>query len=156
MRQQQAAGIAMDTPPSHNPLPPGRERGLPARFPQPPDARVVLRILYLHQHFSTPEGSTGTRSFHMAGALAAAGHDVTVACGRYQGAVSGLVGPFQGGPFRGGWREGPVGGFWLREYAIACGFPAHSANGHWIGFDVSATDQKPSLRFGEAAPVLAK
>ena len=42
------------------------------------------------------------------------------------------------------------------EYAIACGFPAHSANGHWIGFDVSATDQKPSLRFGETAPVLAR
>ena len=42
------------------------------------------------------------------------------------------------------------------EYAIACGFPAHSANGHWIGFDVSATDEKPSLRFGEGAPFLAK
>ena len=42
------------------------------------------------------------------------------------------------------------------EYAIACGFPAHSANGHWIGFEVSATDEKPSLRFGAGAPFLAK
>lgn len=42
------------------------------------------------------------------------------------------------------------------EYAIACGFPAHSANGHWIGFDVSTTEEKPSLRFGEGAPFLAK
>lgn len=75
-----------------------------------------LSILYLHQHFSTPEGSTGTRSFHMAGALAAAGHEVTLACGRYQGAATGLS-----GAFRQGVREGAVAGFRVREYDIACG-----------------------------------
>ena len=31
-----------------------------------------MRILYLHQHFSTPEGSTGTRSFALARALVVA------------------------------------------------------------------------------------
>lgn len=72
-----------------------------------------LRVLYLHQHFSTPEGSTGTRSFRMAEALAAAGHHVTLACGRYQGAVTGLEGPFHGGA-----RQGPVAGFSVREFDI--------------------------------------
>jgi glycosyltransferase involved in cell wall biosynthesis len=78
--------------------------------------RTALRILYLHQHFSTPAGSTGTRSYHMASALAAAGHIVTLACGRYQGAVSGLE-----GPFRHGVRQGAVAGFEVREFDIACG-----------------------------------
>jgi glycosyltransferase involved in cell wall biosynthesis len=76
----------------------------------------VLRILYLHQHFSRPEGSTATRSFHHAAALAAAGHDVTLLCGRYQGAATGLH-----GPFRRGERRGTMEGFVLRECDIACG-----------------------------------
>ncbi len=75
-----------------------------------------LRVLYLHQHFSTPAGSTGTRSFAMARALAARGHNVTVACGSYAGADTGL-----GGPFRFGRREGRVGAFRVVEFAIPCG-----------------------------------
>lgn len=75
-----------------------------------------LSILYLHQHFSTPAGATGTRAFVMARALAARGHRVTVACGRYAGAETGL-----GGPFRRGRREGRVGGFRVVEFAIPCG-----------------------------------
>lgn len=42
------------------------------------------------------------------------------------------------------------------EYAIACGFPSHSANGHWIGFDVSATAKAPSLQFGDKPPYVAR
>ncbi len=76
-----------------------------------------LRVLYLHQHFSTPAGSTGTRSFAMARALAARGHAVTVACGRYAGAESGLG----GAPSRRGRREGRVGAFRVVEFAIPCG-----------------------------------
>ncbi|MBU8537205.1 glycosyltransferase family 4 protein [Roseomonas tokyonensis] len=75
-----------------------------------------MRILYLHQHFSTPAGSTATRAFHHAGALAAAGHRVTLACGRYDGAVTGLS-----GPFRQGRRQGRVGNFEVVEYDIRCG-----------------------------------
>ncbi|MDO9709191.1 glycosyltransferase family 4 protein [Paracraurococcus lichenis] len=75
-----------------------------------------MRILYLHQHFSTPEGSTGTRSFAMARALAARGHAVTMACGRYAGSVTGLT-----DPFRAGRREGEVAGFRVVEFAIPCG-----------------------------------
>ncbi|RAI57745.1 glycosyltransferase family 4 protein [Roseicella frigidaeris] len=75
-----------------------------------------MRILYLHQHFSTPEGATGTRSHAMARALAARGHAVTMACGQYAGAVTGLA-----GGFRRGRREGPVDGFRVVEWAIPCG-----------------------------------
>lgn len=75
-----------------------------------------MRILYLHQHFSTPAGATGTRSFAMARALAARGHAVTLACGTYAGAASGLD-----GPFRLGRRDGEVGGVRVVEFAIPCG-----------------------------------
>ena len=35
------------------------------------------------------------------------------------------------------------------EYALACGFPAHSATGHWIGLDISAEAKVPTLKLGE-------
>jgi glycosyltransferase involved in cell wall biosynthesis len=75
-----------------------------------------LGVLYLHQHFSTPAGATGTRSFAMARALSARGHAVTVACGSYAGADTGLH-----GGFRRGRREGRVGAFRVVEFAIPCG-----------------------------------
>ncbi|MCA3417280.1 MAG: glycosyltransferase family 4 protein [Roseomonas sp.] len=85
-----------------------------------------MQILYLHQHFSTPAGSTATRSFAFARALVARGHRVTLATGRYQGAETGLV-----GPFRKGRREGRVAGFqvveWDIAYANAMGIVARSA-----------------------------
>ena len=85
-----------------------------------------MHILYLHQHFSTPAGSTATRSFAFARALVARGHRVTLATGRYQGAESGLA-----GPFRKGRREGRVAGFqvveWDIAYANAMGIAARSA-----------------------------
>jgi glycosyltransferase involved in cell wall biosynthesis len=75
-----------------------------------------LRILYLHQHFSTPDGATGTRSHAMARALAQRGHAVTLACGQFSEATTGLS-----GPFRRGRRSGRVSGFEVVEFAIPCG-----------------------------------
>lgn len=75
-----------------------------------------MRVLYLHQHHSGPGGSTATRSHAFAEALAAAGHDVTIACGRYAGAETGLA-----GPFRRGRREGRVGRHRVVELDIPCG-----------------------------------
>jgi glycosyltransferase involved in cell wall biosynthesis len=75
-----------------------------------------MRILYLHQHHSGPGGSTATRSDGLSRALAAQGHAVTLACGRYEGAVSGLD-----GPFRRGRREGRVGAVRVVEFDIPCG-----------------------------------
>lgn len=85
-----------------------------------------MRILYLHQHYSAPGGSTATRSHAMARALAARGHEVTIACGRYAGAVTSLDGAFARGR-----REGRVGAFRVVEFDIPCsnaqGFGARSA-----------------------------
>lgn len=41
-----------------------------------------MRVLYFHQHFTTPDGSGGTRSYEFARALVARGHQVTMVCGR--------------------------------------------------------------------------
>lgn len=43
-----------------------------------------MKILYFHQHFATPRGSSGTRSYELARALILAGHQVTIVCGSYQ------------------------------------------------------------------------
>jgi len=41
-----------------------------------------VRILYFHQHFTTPQGSGGTRSYEFAQALIKRGHQVTMICGQ--------------------------------------------------------------------------
>lgn len=41
-----------------------------------------MRVLYFHQHFTTPDGSGGTRSYEFARALLARGHRVTMVCGQ--------------------------------------------------------------------------
>ena len=38
----------------------------------------LMRILYLHQYFLTPEQAGGTRSYEMARRFVAAGHEVNV------------------------------------------------------------------------------
>jgi glycosyltransferase involved in cell wall biosynthesis len=60
-----------------------------------------MRILYFHQHFSTREGSTGTRSYEFARRLAARGHRVTMVCGSAAIGSTGLGGPFERGIRRG-------------------------------------------------------
>lgn len=86
----------------------------------------MARLLYLHQHFSTPDGAAATRSHALARALARRGHAVTLAAGQWQGAVTGLA-----GPFRRGRREGRIDGFTVVEFAIPCanamGLAARSA-----------------------------
>lgn len=56
-----------------------------------------MRILYFHQHFSTPKGAAGIRSYEMARALIRRGHRVTMVCGSYGLGETGLDGPFQWG-----------------------------------------------------------
>ena len=69
-----------------------------------------MRILYFHQHFSTPSGSTGTRSYEFAKRLVDAGHEVTMVCGSAASANTGLD-----GEARGGVREGAVDGIRVIE-----------------------------------------
>lgn len=49
-----------------------------------------MHILYFHQHFTTPQGSSGTRSYEMSQHLVRQGHRVTVVCGSHQLGETGL------------------------------------------------------------------
>ena len=60
-----------------------------------------MRLLYFHQHFSTREGSTGTRSYEFARRMVARGHHVTMVCGSAATGKTGLSGSFVGGIRRG-------------------------------------------------------
>jgi len=64
-----------------------------------------VRLLYFHQHFATPQGSSGTRSYEFARALIARGYQVTVVCGAHQ--LSGVELPYDDSR---GWRRGLVDG----------------------------------------------
>lgn len=73
-----------------------------------------MRILYIHQHFSTPNGSTGIRSYQMARRLVARGHSVMMVCGGEFRGSTGLTGDFVGGR-----REGTVDGIDVIEFDLA-------------------------------------
>ena len=72
-----------------------------------------MKILYFHQHFSTPSGSTGTRSYEMARRLIERGHQVTMVCGSGFLAKTGLSGE----PVN-GIRRGSVDGIEIIEVCI--------------------------------------
>jgi len=42
------------------------------------------------------------------------------------------------------------------EYAFACGFPTHAANGHWVALNVSAEAKTPTFKLGDAPAQEAK
>jgi hypothetical protein len=73
-----------------------------------------MNILYFHQHFSTPKGSVGIRSYGMARRLIHYGHNVTMVCGSYGGGKTGLKSPFIKGK-----REGIVDGIRIIEFDLA-------------------------------------
>lgn len=75
---------------------------------------VPMRVLYFHQHFSTPKGKVGTRSYEMARRLLARGHQVTIVCGSYSGGETGLNLPFVNGK-----RRGTVQGIDVIEFDLA-------------------------------------
>jgi glycosyltransferase involved in cell wall biosynthesis len=64
-----------------------------------------MKALYITQHFNIPTGSAGIRSYKMAKALVEHGHEVTIVCGSYDGAKTGLDGEFVNGK-RTGFYEG--------------------------------------------------
>ncbi len=73
-----------------------------------------MKVLYFHQHFSTPKGSAGIRSYEMARRLLARGHQVTMVCGSYGGGETGLTTPFVRGR-----RRGVVDGIEVIEFGLA-------------------------------------
>lgn len=72
-----------------------------------------MKFLYFHQHFSTPQGATGTRSYEMAQRLIARGHSVTMVCGSSGTGNSGLAQPFDSGR-----RRGKVDGIDVIEFEL--------------------------------------
>lgn len=72
-----------------------------------------MRVIYYHQHFSTPSGSSGTRSYEVARRLVAQGHTVTMVCGAGALADTGLHGAFVRGR-----REGEVDGIRVVEFEL--------------------------------------
>lgn len=75
-----------------------------------------MHVLYFHQHFSTPEGSAGTRSYEMAQALLREGHSVTMVCGSYAQGNTGLTSAFSRGR-----RRGMVDGIDVIEFELNYG-----------------------------------
>lgn len=73
-----------------------------------------MRVLYFHQHFSTPKGASGIRSYQMARKLVDAGHYVTMVCGSYGGGETGLETEFVAGK-----RSGTVDGIDIIEFDLA-------------------------------------
>lgn len=72
-----------------------------------------MHILYFHQHFSTPRGAAGIRSYEMGQALVRAGHQVTMVCGSVGVGNTGLDQPFVRGR-----REGEVDGIRVIEFDL--------------------------------------
>jgi glycosyltransferase involved in cell wall biosynthesis len=73
-----------------------------------------MHILYFHQHFGTPLGSSGTRSYEMARRMVERGHRVTMVCGSYAQSSTGLAGPYVNGR-----RTGAVDGINVIELDLA-------------------------------------
>ncbi|PIP80041.1 MAG: glycosyltransferase WbuB [Gammaproteobacteria bacterium CG22_combo_CG10-13_8_21_14_all_40_8] len=72
-----------------------------------------MKVLYFHQHFSTPSGAAGTRSYEMAKRLISHGHHVTMVCGSYSGGETGLKNDFIKGV-----RKGVVDGIHVVEFKL--------------------------------------
>ncbi|MFV3410578.1 glycosyltransferase family 4 protein [Bdellovibrio bacteriovorus] len=73
-----------------------------------------MKVLYFHQHFSTPKGAVGIRSYEMSRALLSRGHQVVMVCGSYGGGETGLISPFKKGS-----RRGVVDGIEIVEFDLA-------------------------------------
>lgn len=99
-----------------------------------------MKILYLHQHFSTPRGAAGTRSYEMAQALIKSGHQVTMVCGSYANGTTGLAQPFTNGR-----RRGCVDGIDVLEFDLNYGNHIKFIKRSWIFLKFALTSAKVAL-----------
>ena len=56
-----------------------------------------MHILYFHQHFTTPQGSGGIRSYEFSRYLIKQGYEVTIVCGSFANGDTNLIGDFKKG-----------------------------------------------------------
>jgi glycosyltransferase involved in cell wall biosynthesis len=73
-----------------------------------------MKVLYFHQHFVSPHGAGGIRSYAMARKLIERGHQVTMVCGSFSGGNTGLTGSYGKGV-----RRGTVDGIDVVEFDLA-------------------------------------
>jgi glycosyltransferase involved in cell wall biosynthesis len=115
-----------------------------------------VHVLYVHQHFSTPSGATGTRSYELARALLRAGHEVTMVCGSYGPGATGLEGPFVNRR-----REGMVDGIRVVEFdlrhANRDSLPRRAATflRFALGSSMLALTRRHDLLFATSTPLTA-
>ena len=113
-----------------------------------------MRIIYFHQHFSTPDGSTGTRSYEFSKRLVELGHKVTIICGSYWLAETGLKNKFNNG-----FRSGSISGINVIEidlnYSNSDGMIKRSIT--FLKYIISgtklATKLKYDLIFASSTPI---
>ncbi|SVE36541.1 uncharacterized protein METZ01_LOCUS489395, partial [marine metagenome] len=72
--------------------------------------------MYFHQHFSTPDGASGTRSYEFARRLVENGHQVVMVCGSFGIGSTGLNKAFDSGK-----RRGIVDGIDVIEFKLPYG-----------------------------------
>ena len=106
-----------------------------------------MKVLYFHQHFSTPKGSTGIRSYEMATRLIKHGHSVTMVCGSYGGGETGLTGQFIKGR-----REGSVDGIDIIEFDLAYSNKDGFVKRGWLGVSVQEVTKDLADSFGLDVP----
>ena len=115
-----------------------------------------MKVIYFHQHFSTPSGAAGTRSYEMAQKLLERGHEVAMICGSYGVGTSGLHGPFVNGL-----RKGVVEGIEIIElklpYSNKDGFGKRTLTFLKFAFKSIriALNQKYDLLFATTTPLTA-
>lgn len=115
-----------------------------------------MKVLYFHQHFSTPRGAAGNRSYWMASRLVERGHKVTMVCGSSQTGDRGLEGPFYRGT-----REGEVDGIHVIEldlsYSNSDSFIKRTRTFLWFAFRSIgvAMFKKYDLVFATSTPLTA-
>jgi glycosyltransferase involved in cell wall biosynthesis len=115
-----------------------------------------MHILYYHQHFTTPQGAGGTRSYEMARRLIERGHKVTMVCGSYANANIGLNGDYVGGM-----REGDVDGIHVIEFCLPCSNHDSFIKRTWIFIkyafksSIIAIKYKYDLIFATSTPLTA-
>ncbi|MEE9375494.1 MAG: glycosyltransferase family 4 protein [Rhizobiaceae bacterium] len=113
-----------------------------------------MRVLYFHQYFSTPDGRTGTRSYELARRLVDQGVGVTLVCGSFDLADSGLQMPYVKGV-----RRGNVDGIDVvqldAEFSNKQGIPKRLWNFFKFSFRMSAYALKENydLAFATSTPL---
>lgn len=113
-----------------------------------------MHILYFHQHFATPRGAGGIRSYEMAQALIRNGHRVTMICGSH-----GLGGPGLTQPFDRGRRRGEVDGIDVIEFDLRYGNADGLLKRSWtflryaVGGAVMALREPCDLIFATTTPL---